>query len=337
MLKNLALAIPAIRRLYDQRNALLGRIAELETALRIAAEPQPPAIPDEMMKWMRTVNDQLDSLKQATRDDVGRLDGIHFATNVQFPIWAANLELQVRDVLETQLAFHPLPELGWSLVAERRLASDTNDHLYPRGTRNDNSRHPRFVRACERLLGPSLKHLDLGCAGGGLVWDFTRRGHASAGVEGSDYSLRAQRAEWSTIPDRLFTADICYPFHFEDSVGQRVRFDIVSAWELFEHIPEAHLPGLLDNITSGLRRGGYLAASIATFLDRDDATGVVYHHTVQPREWWEEQFRSVGLVPVQGLLETDDFVRGSGNPTAHDWDVRRSPEAGFHIVLQHQP
>lgn len=291
MLKSLVLRIPPLRRLHEQRNVLLGQVAELERV-------------------------------QARLDDLE-----HGMTR---------LEYQARDVLEAVMSPRTIPELGWSIVAQRDMAIDSNDHLFPRGTRNDNTRHPRFVRACESLLGTGIKHLDLGCAGGGLVWDFTRRGHFSVGVEGSDYSLREQRAEWRTIPDRLFTADIRFPFHFDDRHGQKVAFDIVSAWELFEHIPEADLPGLLANIADSLRAGGYLAASIATFEDRS-AAGVVYHHTVRPREWWEERFRGVGLIPVDGVFTTGDFVRGTGNPTGDDWDVRLRPDMGFHIVLRHQP
>jgi cyclopropane fatty-acyl-phospholipid synthase-like methyltransferase len=193
------------------------------------------------------------------------------------------------------------------------------------------------VRACEAVLGSDIRHLDIGCAGGGLVWDFTRRGHLSVGLEGSDFSLREQRAAWRTIPDRLFTADICYPFYFTDRSNARVSFDVISAWELFEHIPEAQLPGLLKNITENLRVGGYMTASIATFPDNDETRGITYHHTVQSREWWEKKFRGVGLVPVSGLFEIGDFVRGAGNPTAADWDVRANPELGFHIVLRYDP
>jgi 2-polyprenyl-3-methyl-5-hydroxy-6-metoxy-1,4-benzoquinol methylase len=247
------------------------------------------------------------------------------------------LDLAVRDVLESVLDPPTFSKVEWALHAERQVAADTNDHLFPHGTKNDNTRHPRFVRACEAILGSGIRHLDLGCAGGGLVWDFTRRGHLSVGVEGSDFSLREQRAAWRTIPDRLFTADICYPFHFTDRSNARVSFDVISAWELFEHIPEAQLPGLLKNVTENLRVGGFVTASIATVPDNDEARGIAYHPTVQPREWWEKKFRSVGLVPVSGLFETGDFVRGVGNPTAADGDVRANPESGFHIALRHDP
>jgi 2-polyprenyl-3-methyl-5-hydroxy-6-metoxy-1,4-benzoquinol methylase len=315
MLKFLALQVPAIRRLYEERNALALKVAEIR----------------EINTRLRAIEGRLNGIERTIGSEAHRCASDAVRSSISL------LDLDVRDVLEAVLNRQTLTPLGWEFHAERQLAADTNDHLFPRGTKNDNTRHPRFVRACETLLGADLKHMDIGCAGGGLVWDFTHRGHSSVGVEGSDYSLREQRAAWRTIPDRLFTADICYPFHFTDRSSQRVSFDVISAWELFEHIPEPQLAGLLKNITASLRPGGYLAASIATFVDRDEATGTVYHHTVQPRDWWEKRFGAVGLVPVAGIFEIGDYVRGVGNPTSSDWDVRTNPEMGFHIALRHEP
>lgn len=358
MLKSIAFLIPSIRRLYEQRNALLERVAELENALVKQAEhsasdevrlsPHTEQITQgiqhleatrlQMHERFNAVEERFNGLEHEIRDLSRISEGLNGILSKNFPIWASKTDLQLRDIIEALLAVHPLPMLGWTLVAERKIAFDTNDHLFPRGTKNDNSRHPRFVATCKSLLGKGpIRHLDLGCAGGGLVWDFTRRGHHSVGIEGSDYSLRDQRAEWRTIPDRLFTADICYPFHFEDQAGNTIAFDIISAWELFEHIPEAQLSGLLANIIAGLRPGGYLVASIATFMDKDPVTGSIYHHTIQPRSWWEDQFKKVGLMPVVEGFVVSDFVRGRGNPAAHDWDVRRNPELGFHVVLRYEP
>jgi glycosyltransferase involved in cell wall biosynthesis/2-polyprenyl-3-methyl-5-hydroxy-6-metoxy-1,4-benzoquinol methylase len=280
------------------------------------------------------IENHFKDLEHGIADQRRSLDMLRSFASTAISVPMTRLEYQVRDILELVLSPQRIPELGWSIVAERSLAIDSNDHLFPRGTKNDNTHHPRFVRACEALLGPGIKHMDLGCAGGGLVWDFTRRGHRSVGVEGSDYNLRAQRAEWRTIPDRLFTADVCYPFGFKNHSGSNIKFDIISAWELFEHIPEENLSGLLANITSNIRTGGYVAASIATFIDRDETTGKVYHHTVRPREWWENKFKRVGLIPVDGVFAKSDFVRGGGNPTSHDWDAHTNPEMGFHIVLR---
>ncbi len=219
------------------------------------------------------------------------------------------------------------------------VAVSSDDHKFPRGVRNDNSRHPRFVRRIEEIFDRKVAHLDLGCAGGGLVLDFLLRGHKSVGVEGSDFALREQRAEWRVIPRHLFTADMTKPFRFERRDGTRMQFDVITAWEVLEHIPEGDLPGLFDNISGSLATDGLFVASIASFVDRDPETGVVYHVTLRPREWWLDQMVKVGFESVDGLFQPGDFVRGSGNQRVgplgrNDWDVLREPEKGFHLVAK---
>lgn len=328
----------------SQINLVVRDLVDQKAAMDVSSRDRDQAVDitlNDLLQRVQEVSNNVENTRLQLAnvpDSIGRLLLGCEQTNKELGIRAAELNFMLRDQLVLLLSKSLIPALGWTFIAERQLAADTNDHLFPRGTRNDNTRHPRFVRACENVLGAGpLRHMDIGCAGGGLVWDFTCRGHLSVGLEGSDYNLLEQRAEWRTIPDRLFTADICYPFRFEDSAGEKVQFDIISAWELFEHIPETLLPSLLNNITSALRPRGLVVASVATFLDQDEATGVVYHHTVQSRNWWEARFRSVGLVSVEGLFETSDFVRGIGNPTAYDWDVSRNPELGFHLVLRYEP
>ncbi len=331
-------------RVMDERAATEAHLHKLiqdrDADIRTANE-RLQNLENERHQWgqerAETIERSLGKVEEAVRRSAENVDRFNEFAERDYPISARHLELQMQDVLEHNLAARPLPELNWSLISERRIAVDTDDHRFPRGTKIDNTRHPRFVRACEELFEFPIKHMDLGCAGGGLVWDFTCRGHWSVGVEGSDYSLREQRAYWRTIPDRLFTADIRYPFHFKDREGQQVLFDVISAWELFEHIPEAQITGLLRNVISNLRPMGCLVASIATFLDQDAATGAIYHNTVQSKEWWERRFMRAKLIPVSEMFETGDFVRGSGNPTAHDWDVRSNSQMGFHIVLRYEP
>jgi hypothetical protein len=56
--------------------------------------------------------------------------------------------------------------------------------------------------------------MDLGCSGGGIILDALLRGHMAIGLEGSDVSLKQQRAEWRVIPNHLFTCDITKPFYY---------------------------------------------------------------------------------------------------------------------------
>ena len=76
-----------------------------------------------------------------------------------------------RDILEMLLADRFGQKVA-KVLTDTPIAIRSDDHKFPLGTRNDNSRHPRFVNSCEILFGRAIRHLDLGCAGGGLVWNF---------------------------------------------------------------------------------------------------------------------------------------------------------------------
>lgn len=255
----------------------------------------------------------------------------------------ATLEHQTRagnvaGVSPNQLLAQTLKSLSGPpvrMITDYPVAVSSDDHVHPRGTANDDTHHPRFVDRLESEFGRKVSVLDLGCSGGGLVLDFITRGHRAIGVEGSDYSLRRKRASWGIIPDNLFTADITKPFSIEEIDGSTVKFDAITAWEVLEHLPEELLPGFVDNVLRHLAPGGLFLASVATFEDKDPATGAVWHQTVKPRPWWVEKLAALGLKTVNDHgFEIADFVRGSGNPTTHDWNAATQPELGFHVVAR---
>jgi len=221
------------------------------------------------------------------------------------------------------------------LHTEHPLAVDSNDTLYPRGAKNDNSICLRFNQRLYQLFGrrPGLKVLDLGCAGGGLVRTLIDDGHFAVGLEGSDFPLLNQTGEWGTIPLHLLTCDITRPFRLTSrSSGAPIRFDAITAWEVMEHIPEDRLAALMANVNEHLAPGGWVLFSIATFLDWDPNTGVRWHRTVQPREWWEAKFAELGFVPdTNHPFGPYDWLRGSGNGR-HDW--KPDDGVGFHIALR---
>lgn len=252
-----------------------------------------------------------------------------------------------RDVARTQHEINSLRRASFLFAAGQQLkpsvatlttefpvAIGSADHQFPRGAVNDNTRCPRFVGKAEEVLGKGLEVLDLGCAGGGLVMDFLQAGHDSIGIEGSDVPKKRALGEWALIPDRLFTADITRSFQVLDDGCAPKLFDLVTAWEVLEHIGVEQINGLLDNVKRHLKPSGIFAASVATFEDFDAATGAVFHVTVKDKRWWTDLFSSRGFQVVDGLFAIEDFPRGSGNPMAHDWNARTNPELGFHIVAR---
>lgn len=227
-----------------------------------------------------------------------------------------------------------------SVITAHPVASMSVDHLAPRGTKDDNTTWPFFTAACERIYGRKVRYLDLGCAGGGQVYDFIRRGHTAYGIEGSDFSKNYKRAAWAYIPDNLFTADIGEEFSIVDSLDQRVQFDVISAWEVLEHLDERQLRRLAINIVNHLAPGGIFVASVSQFQDTVD--GVDYHATLQEKRWWtdlfehEAELREVNPSPFSMY----EYVRGigSGGPDCSYLPVPLVAGAamrkGFHLVLK---
>jgi SAM-dependent methyltransferase len=225
------------------------------------------------------------------------------------------------------------PAASIMLHTEHPVAYRSNDHIKPRGTKNDNTRGTRFCRAVEQHFMRNVVALDLGCSGGGLVFDFLVRGHLAIGLEGSDFSQKSQRAEWRVIGPYLHTCDITKPFELRDRAsGGLQAFNVITMWEVLEHIQQDDLPQLFSNIIRHLAGDGLLVGSIALY--DDVANGVSYHPTVKPETWWREKFASCGLEFVEPVMfEFNDFCRGSGNGST-DLDFRKNPGMGLHFVAR---
>jgi SAM-dependent methyltransferase len=206
------------------------------------------------------------------------------------------------------------PKTDLKLVTQHPIAYESPDHLIPWGTMNDNSSNKRFVLLMdERLRKEDLPgpkgFMDLGCSGGQLVKDFMELGWIAVGVEGSDYSLRHGRANWPALGNRnLFTCDITQPFQVTNE-GANVQFDLITAWEVLEHIPTPGLVQLFANISKHLKKGGYFVASTTSAPDIHD--GVDLHQTkwsnLEWREWIRAKFPEFEFLDLQYRLF--DYVR----------------------------
>jgi SAM-dependent methyltransferase len=224
-----------------------------------------------------------------------------------------------------------VPALKLILKAEREVAFDSPDHLMPWGTRFNNSTNLRFLTKVCNLFPPQVvpKILDMGCAGGLFVKDCLDAGCLAMGVEGSDYSRRFRRAEWRSIPEFLFTCDITRDFQIEletpGKPAEPVQFDVVTSWEVMEHIAETDLPRLFANVKRHLAPAGIWIMSVAS--TPEVINGVSLHQTVQQKPWWIEKLKASGLEHREEYIAyfNTQWVRGP----------KYGSMGSFHLVVSH--
>jgi 2-polyprenyl-3-methyl-5-hydroxy-6-metoxy-1,4-benzoquinol methylase len=158
--------------------------------------------------------------------------------------------------------------------------------------------------------------MDLGCSGGLLVHDFLNRGHFSVGLEGSDFSLKNKRAQWPAIGEtNLFTCDISKPFLVVND-NKQVLFDVITAWEVIEHIHPNDLPQFFLNVNNHLKSNGYFLGTISTNVEI--INNVVLHQSVFPESKWKQE-----ILPEYFICETYNL----------DYAVR-SDIGSFHFLLR---
>lgn len=224
-------------------------------------------------------------------------------------------------------------ELVISLETAHPIAADSNDHLSPESTVEGIVRPTRFVRHCIEILGDDILCLDLGTGAAGLVYEYVANGLVAVGIDGSDYCRRNKVGYWPLLPDSLFTCDITKPLQFF-SAGNPLFFDLITAWEVLEHINESDLPRLFANVKRHLSSWGYFVGSIS-FLEYSNALGLPYHVTLKPRSWWENVFKDHGLeIMTVHPFAVDTFCRGNGPrfQDFHNYTLR--PDEGFHFVAK---
>ncbi len=299
----------------DLQNAIITKTLEIHGELdnRI----------DDLIQLQNNTNNNLNDLSNRILDETHR-----------------HIDFTYRDVmvvLENTLHFVKHPQIA--LITEHPLALESNDYKVPHGTIRDNTRYPRFIRKCEQIfpVNEQLKFLDLGCSGGGMVLDAVLRGHIGIGLEGSDMSLVQQRAEWRLLKDNLFTCDIVYPFELkEKETGLTMQFDVITAWEVMEHLSESSLPQLFINLQTHLSDDGVFVASISNWDDIDPITGVNWHVNTKPYEWWTSKFEENGFCVCEDLISSYDIARGGINPPQcferpyDEFNVKKT----FHIVVK---
>jgi SAM-dependent methyltransferase len=187
----------------------------------------------------------------------------------------------------------------------RPLAIDSNDYLMPFGARNDNSANPLFLKAVSQLLSSKSKPwyiLDLGCAGGQQIADCLAEGWHAVGIDGVDFMRKSGLFNWPTLQNKnLFNCDITAPFQLSED-GIPIVFDIITGWEVLEHIRQYRMPAVMENIKRHLAPGGYFIGSISRIEDGLNFH-VVFNDGPEPHNlsWWDKQFNTVGLADAPDI------------------------------------
>lgn len=215
------------------------------------------------------------------------------------------------------------------------IAVDSNDHISPDSTTEGVSRPTLFVQDCIRVLGAEMKCLDLGTGGAGLVYEFAKNQVLAVGIDGSDFCRVNKIGYWPLLPNNLFTCDITKNFRFlSRESNKQLKFELITSWEVLEHIAEDDLPELFENITAHLGSDGYFIGSISR-VEYHDKDGVPYHVTLQSREWWKQKFAESNLMMLEKHpFHENFFCRGNG-PRFQDYhNYSQHPEDGFLFVAK---
>ena len=172
------------------------------------------------------------------------------------------------------------------VITNYPVAIDSPDHIFPFGTAENNTTDLGFIDEIENYFGGNkIKTLDVGCAGGQLTVDFHNRGHLAIGIEGSDYSVITRRANWPNYYDNiLFTCDATKPYEIVDDNDNRIIFDLITSWEVVEHIHNDDLSNFFSNMTEHMNENSIFCASIAPVPDVQQ--GHILHQSVYSKEVW---------------------------------------------------
>jgi predicted TPR repeat methyltransferase len=121
--------------------------------------------------------------------------------------------------------------------------------------------------------------------------------------------MKHRRANWKDLGGkRLFTCDITKPFRVRRG-QQDLRFHLITAWEVMEHIHPNDLDALFQNIREHLTPGGCFIASTNSLSSIVD--GVELHQTRMSNAEWRAYIaqRYPDLEPVDLGLKLHQHVR----------------------------
>lgn len=232
----------------------------------------------------------------------------------------------------------PNKEQIFFVKTEFPVALKSPDYFSPTGFKEYcTTRSQRFVCSCERIFKKKpIKHIDIGCGRGGITLDFLLRHHISIGLDGSDCLSIAAEREWDILGNKnLFTADACQKYEIfykdknQDGVPGVFHADIITAFELLEHLPESRLDGFFKNILFHLDRNGLFVCSVS--YGSYVLNGVEHHLCRHPKSWWLKKLDGYGFIESSvNPFHPYDFPRGC----EPGYDFVANPSLGCHLILK---
>jgi SAM-dependent methyltransferase len=199
---------------------------------------------------------------------------------------------------------------GYDRIAERYAAWIANDLV-------DEVR-PRYTAVLLEGLPPGAAVLDLGCGSGVPT---TRQLAERFAVTGVDISARQVALARENVPRAQFLQADMTRLSFPPN-----SFDGVAAFYAFTHLPHGELPGLVVRITSWLRPGGLLVASMGASADlgsvEPDWLGAPMYFSGYSVEEGQHFIEMAGLAVVRLQVET---ILEDQRPVAFTWVVAQKP------------
>src|SRR5574343_106652 len=195
--------------------------------------------------------------------------------------------------------------------SEYKIATESNDNLYPVGAINDNYTNTDLIKKVQNYFNRNIKMLDLGCAGGQFVVDFNNLGYESIGLEGSSSVLNGVGSNnWSKYYEKfLFLCDITKPFFLTSINGNVEKFDFIHCSEVIEHIKEEDLNSLFNNVKNHLNDDGIFCCQISLTPDVRIINGIeiVLHHSIFTPEKWKDILQKNGFEFCTGKTDYNHF------------------------------
>jgi len=191
------------------------------------------------------------------------------------------------------------------IKTDHKLAIDSPDFLVQQqknlklsfSAAEDNSTNKHFISKIEKFFSSKknltngeflIDVLDLGCGGGQLIVDFSEEmfiKHA-IGLDGVAGSLG--RKNWLKHKNKFFNVDLSKDFTILNEKDEIQKFDLITSWEMIEHLHPNDLNLFFKNMYKHLKDDGVFLGSIALFPDVRDAFG--RHQAMRDYDKTTEQF-----------------------------------------------